>query len=209
MSPESHLSSRLEQDITWRIKELSEVVRACHDTNGLRQTALLRASVPVIYAHWEGYFVHSINAYLTYVSELGVYLSQLKDEFWALNVRKRYNPNQVQGDAPFRDFLIGLRQEEDRLFERDSFDRITGKSNLRSNVIVHACQCIGINNNHFKEYFNFIDKELLDKRNHIAHGASMRFELDSLAVYRDKVVDLMRLVQQEIEHAVVHKAHLR
>ena len=104
MNPETNLSSRLQDDITWRIRELSELVRACREASGIRKDALLRASLPVIYAHWEGFFVFATNSYLNFVTDKRIKVSLLRDEFWALTVRRRYRPQQISGDIQFARF---------------------------------------------------------------------------------------------------------
>ena len=72
-----------------------------------------------------------------------------------------------------------------------------------------CCECIGLNWRSYADYSVFIDDELIATRNHIAHGASLRFDEASLVNYREKVVELMRITQNEIENLVVSKAYLR
>lgn len=203
MTPEDTLSTRLQDDIVWRVRELSEIVRLCKDAGGTQKIAALRASVPVLYAHWEGYFVVATNAYLNFVTEKRCTLSSLRAEFWALTVRKRVRPNQINGDISFSRFLLEVRGEADRTFKKGTFERINGASNLKSDVVKFCCECIGLDWRHYERYFDFIDKELIDKRNHIAHGSSVRFDENSVGEFRDKVVELMRITQVEIENSAV------
>ncbi|WP_162146124.1 MAE_28990/MAE_18760 family HEPN-like nuclease [Inquilinus limosus] len=207
MSPETTLASRLQDDITWRIRELSELVRACNEAKGTRRDALLRASVPVIYAHWEGYFVYATNSYLNFLTEKRLNMGTLRDEFWALTIRRRYKPNQFSGDVQFTRFLLDIRSDVDRIFKKGNFEKINGASNLKSDVVKFCCACIGLNPDVYLGYFEFIDRELVEKRNHIAHGVSLRFSEESVAEYRDKVVDLMRITQNEIENTVVRQLY--
>ncbi|RYX80502.1 hypothetical protein EON83_28310 [bacterium] len=209
MTPETLLTSRLQDDKTWRIRELSELVRACQDATGTRQEALLRAAIPVLYAHWEGYFVVAANLYLGFVSEKRINLSQLKEEFWAISVRKRYKSSQVASERNFSRFLISVRGEPDRTFKRGNFDRINGQSNLNCEVLDFCLSCIAINGSPFDGYRDFIDKELVDRRNHVAHGASLRFEPNTISGYRDNVVDLLRIVHNEIENAANAAGYLK
>lgn len=69
MTAEEALIARVQDDIVWRIRELTELVRACGESASVRQDALSRATVPVMYAHWEGHFVHATNAYLNFIAE--------------------------------------------------------------------------------------------------------------------------------------------
>lgn len=211
MTPETVLETRLQDDITWRIRELSEIVRACSECEGTRQHALLRASVPVIYAHWEGYFVFATNAYLNFVADKRLPLRDLKDEFWSLTIRKRYRAQQMTGSVQFNRFLLEIRRDSlnDRTFKKGAFERVSGSSNLRSEVLLFCCSCLGLSSSSFSPYLEFIDKELVETRNHIAHGSSLRFANSSVSVYRDKVVELMRVTKTEIENSVARELYKR
>ena len=209
MTPETELLIRLQDDKIWRIKELSKLVRACNEAGMIRKEALLRASVPLLYAHWEGYFVLAANSYLKFVSAKRFPIADLKDEFWAMAIKKRFNPNQIAPDRAFTKFLLEIRKDTGFLFKKGQADRINGQSNLNSDVLEFCCRCIGLTSCAYSNYMDFIDKDLINKRNHIAHGASLRFDADSVSAYRDKVVDLFRIVQTEIENAVTGETYRR
>jgi len=209
VTPEEGLSARLQDDKTWRIRELSELVRACQDASSIRREALLRASVPLLYAHWEGYFVLAANNYLTFVTEKRLQISDLKDEFWALTVRKRYRPNQIASERTFSRFLLDIRKDTIETFKKGKYDRINGQSNLNSEVLSFCCSTLGLSASPFETYLDFIDKNLIDKRNFVAHGSSLRFDVEGVSEYRDKVVDLLRIVQTEIENASISGAFRR
>lgn len=205
----SELSHRLTEDRTWRIRELSELVRSCDEAKSVRRDALTRAIVPVFYAHWEGYFVLAANNYLSFLSTQRLPLSSLRDEFWVLAMRKKYKSNQISGDKNFFRFLHSLRQEKDTLFKQGNYEKINGKSNLNSEVMESCCAAIGICSSSFKPYYEFIDKKLIDKRNFIAHGESLRFKYEDVPDYRDRVIDLMRVVHNQFENAATSSSFLK
>lgn len=202
MTPETLLSTRLREDITWRIRELSEIVRLCSEPRPLRREAALRASVPVLYAYWEGYFVVAVNSYLSFVASKRLKLSALRNEFWLLSMRKRVRLQQLSSDRKLNDLLLEIRDDSDRAFKPGDYERIHAASNLKSDILEYCCGIVGLDYSAFAEYADFIDKELIDKRNHIAHGSSLRFDAQSVGKYRDKVVELMRITQTAIENAV-------
>lgn len=209
MTAEDKLTTRLQEDIVWRIRELTELVRACNEARAVRQDALLRAVVPVMYAHWEGYFVYSTNAYLNYIAEKRIMISLLKDEFWALTVKKKYRHNQINSEKSFSRFLLEIKSLADRTFKKGIFDRVNGQANLNSEVLELCFSCICIDSTPFQSMYDFIDKDLIDRRNHIAHGASLKFPPSEISGWRDKVVDLMRLTQAQIENAVITASYNR
>lgn len=203
MSPETKLSARLQDDISWRIRELSELVRACAEAQLTRKAALMRAVLPIMYAHWEGYFVGAANSYLNYVTEKGVRVAGLRNEFWALTIRSRYRPNQIQGDIQFTRFLLDIKSEDDRVFKKGNFEPVNGASNLRSDVLLFCCKSIAINPDPFRPYFDFIDRELIEKRNYVAHGSLLRISESTIPDYRDKVIEIIRITSNEIENSAI------
>lgn len=209
MTAEYILTTRIQDDIVWRIRELTELVRACNEATAVRQEALLRAAVPVMYAHWEGYFVYAANAYLNFIADKRVLISLLKDEFWALTVKKKYRHNQLNSEKSFSRFLVDVKGLGDRTFKKGIFERINGQSNLNSEVLEFCCSCICIDVIPYRGMYDFIDKDLIDRRNHIAHGASLKFPASQISDWRDKVVELMRLTQTQIENAATVASYSR
>lgn len=209
MTAEDTLTTRIQDDIVWRIRELTELVRACNEATAVRQDALLRAAVPVMYAHWEGHFVYAANAYLNFIADKRVLISLLKDEFWALTVKKRYRHNQLNSEKSFSRFLVDIKGLTDRTFKKGTFERINGQSNLNSEVLEFCCSCICIDITPYQGMYDFIDKDLIDRRNHIAHGSSLKFPASQISDWRDKVVELMRLTQTQIENAATTASYSR
>lgn len=209
MSAEFDLSSRLQGDIVWRVIELSEIVRACKDASAARQEALLRAALPILYAHWEGYFVFAANSYLNFVAEKKKMISVLKDEFCALLIRRSVKHQQINSDQSLFKLLVQARGYQDRAFKKGSFERINGQSNLNSVVLANCCASIAVDGSGYEPYLSFIDNDLINKRNHVAHGASLRFEPSSVEEFRDNVLDLLRITQVAIENAATSGAYLR
>ncbi len=209
MTAEQNLTRRIQEDVVWRIKELSELVRACNEAKAVRQEILLRAAVPVLYAHWEGYFVYAANAYMNFIVEKNLLLSILKDEFWALTIKKRYKHNQINSEKNFSRFLLEVKSMGDRTLKKGLFERINGQSNLKSETLEYCCQCICIDHSPYRPFYDFIDNELVDRRNHIAHGASLRFQAKEISSWRDQVIDLMRLTQNQVENAAATAAYRR
>jgi MAE_28990/MAE_18760-like HEPN len=208
MSAEDDFCYQLGEDKTWRIKELSEIVRACNDATGVRRDALMRASVPVLYAHWEGYFVFCANLYLNFIADKRLKMGMLRDEFWALSIRKKYKYQQMNSDIRFYNFVKNLRNDSERVFKKGIFERINGSSNLRSEILNWCCIQVGISAEAFDDYLEFLDEKLVARRNFIAHGESMRIDLSVVSEYRDNVVDMMRITENEFENAAVTAKYL-
>jgi hypothetical protein len=56
-------------DYAWRRKELKLIKDQIPNKNSPKQNAALRFSVPILYAHWEGFVKKSCELYLEYVAK--------------------------------------------------------------------------------------------------------------------------------------------
>ena len=50
-------SDAITSDLTWRIREISDLRTAIRRMDAALKPSVLRAGVPLIYAHWEGHVV--------------------------------------------------------------------------------------------------------------------------------------------------------
>lgn len=87
----TEFSSALDSDKTWRIREISDIKSAILRADSISQKALLRALVPICYAHWEGFVKNASSLYMSYIVQrknkyielshsfmIGIYMSGIK-----------------------------------------------------------------------------------------------------------------------------------
>ena len=58
---EQMLVDNLDNDLAWRIKELSIIKNKIPQSKNNEQEALIRAGVTILYAHWEGFVKNAVN----------------------------------------------------------------------------------------------------------------------------------------------------
>lgn len=65
----SSLQDALDNAFAWRIKEIAAMKMSVESKSmSMTQTTLIRAGVPLLYAHWEGFIKQASQFYLEYVS---------------------------------------------------------------------------------------------------------------------------------------------
>jgi len=205
-SPPNDFSRRLTEDITWRIRELSSFKRSIGLSSKLESRALLRASVPLLYAHWEGFFSTSTTVFLNHISQRRYSIDDLRPEFWALLKMKTYTPDKIQSEIQFFRMLIDVRTEPKKPFRRGRHIDISASSNLKFEVLCRGCEFLGISTDGFEEYKYFIDECLLPDRNYIAHGEYRAIDIDKFEDYRNNVLDLMRITKNKLENVVIDES---
>src|SRR6516165_1806828 len=68
-------------DLTWRIREISDIRSTAATVLQPVSRAILRASVPLMYAHWEGHVSLVSKAYMDFLSLRRLRYSTLKECF--------------------------------------------------------------------------------------------------------------------------------
>ena len=76
-------------DFAWRRKELKIIKDQIPLKSNPIQNASLRFSVPILYAHWEGFVKKSCELYLEFVAKKYLKHSELKPQFVALSLSKK------------------------------------------------------------------------------------------------------------------------
>lgn len=92
------LESNLDEDLSWRKKELSSLYsiafNTAHSSDDSDET-LLKTSIKtlylLLYSHWEGFIKKSCKLYLTYINQKKIQTSTLTSNFTALVLKKSIN----------------------------------------------------------------------------------------------------------------------
>src|ERR1700741_2943080 len=84
----SQFQEILDSSFGWRIVEISDLKTSISSASGKRQTVLIRAGIPLLYAHWEGFVKNASDAYLEFVCSRELTFRELKACFIAQGMQK-------------------------------------------------------------------------------------------------------------------------
>lgn len=195
-------SDQLDQDFSWRIKELSDLKLAIRNSDRTARAVLLRAFAALIYAHWEGYVKLCIGKYFEHLTLKKIVYSELERQLYL-------NSHLVQFDSFFHNrstvdekchFVEAVLESESKQFKKVNARLLDTKSNLNSGVLKDLCRVSGLDFNNFVEHSSFIDTILLARRNHIAHGEECFIEYTEIDELETKTLGLMRQFRNELEN---------
>ena len=173
------LQDYLEDDLAWRKTEISKLIRVLNDA--IAKDVVLKSVILLLYAHWEGFIKKSTKYYLKYISERKVKIKSLTLNFKAI-VLKDYAKSCIEQDTLTLTnelkFIQKQMKMDDRKFKIDiDIDNeqdkslIDTKDNLSSKVLKNIIDIIGLKyNDAMKNRSNYIDYDLLRRRNSIGHG---------------------------------------
>lgn len=196
------LQDILDRELSWRIKEIAELKTAVRTSKQPWQKTIIRAGVPLLYAHWEGFVKRACEAYVTFVSCQRLTFDELKSNFVVLGAKKH-----LQAISSSRKSKLNIHAVDffrTKMNERADVklqSAINTESNLSSNIFENIAISIGINHAQYESRYNFIDESLLKRRNNIAHGEYLELDSKSFQDLADNVLLLLRWVKTDIENS--------
>jgi hypothetical protein len=98
------------------------------------------------------------------------------------------------------EFIESVQSKADDKFSIVDGELVKARSNLNSAVLRELCCLISLDISQFEPEFSFIDKVIVGRRNHIAHGEDIMVPYEELDELVDKSIALMRLFRNIVEN---------
>lgn len=196
------LTTLVQEDFSWRRKELKIIKDQIPDKNTPLQNAALRFAVPILYAHWEGFVKKSCEYYLEFVANKYLTHRNLKSQFIALSLTKKLGKleiNNLEEKTKTVDFLIN---ELDKNANVPTKNIILTRSNLRFEVFEEIIFILDLDHSKFSSSKSLIN-DLVDARNNIAHGSHLRVDFTTYNLMYTDTIRLMEILRTEIENSAI------
>lgn len=195
-------------DLIWRKKELTQIKFLLESGSARidQRTALLRSSVPLLYAHWEGFVKTAGLAYVEYVASQRLRLDELAVPFLALAARKVLTEGAAS--KKIRAHIEVAKLFRSQLAESSALPykaAITTRANLSSEVLHDIVMTLGLDFTPFATKTQVIDESLLASRNTIAHGEYLLVTEERYEEIRQQVLEMMEEFRNQIQNAAVLK----
>ena len=203
------LLDNLDGDLGWRIKELSIIKTNIIKTKDKIRQPLIRAGITILYAHWEGFVKNATEYYLQHVSFKKVKHSDLQPCFIALCLRNNFNlikSNKLKTQAKAIEYLLN---ELDGKAKVPYKKQVHTGSNLNAERFKDICFLINIDYSKYSLKENFIDKDLLNNRNEIAHGLFLKIKDNEFEEIFSKTIELMNFFKNDIVDCAIKKQYKR
>jgi hypothetical protein len=205
------LIEKVGSDLIWRRKELSELKGLVQETQGqIRSRVIIRSAVALLYAHWEGFVKKASAYYLEFVSSHRLPYGRLAPNFVALALKAKFHElsasEKISGANLLAEFFCTSLNKQSNVPYKGAVDT---KSNLSSKVLQDILSALGIPHNNFSTRMNFIDSNLVNPRNHIAHGEDFNLNTQEYMDLHDAVMSLLETYKNEVENAAVLKSYER
>lgn len=206
------LIEKIAQELVWRRRELTDLralVQQFRD-QPLRLRVLIRGAVTLLYAHWEGFVKASASYYLEYVASTRLPYRRLAANFVGLTLRAKFAElgasERISGANTLADFFCTALDRQSSVPYKRVVDT---RSNLSSTVLQDIIAALGLDGSQFATRFKFIDSNLVNPRNHIAHGEAMDLTVEEYLLLHDEVISLIETFRSEVENASVLRRYER
>jgi hypothetical protein len=200
----------LDNEFAWRLKEIANVKSAIRTADATRERTLIRAGIPLLYAHWEGFVKVASETYLNYVANQGHKYRELKSCFIIRGLKGGLNELAESGNVRRNTYIVEfVMNEMDNRASIPYKGVIDASSNLSSAVFGNIASSIGISTNPYETKYHFIDESVLRRRNQIAHGEFLDVQPTDYNQISDEVVNLLRSYKTDIENALTLDSHRR
>ena len=205
------LIDEIDQELSWRKKELTQIKFIISATSTENELTILRSSIILLYAHWEGYVKRILTLYLNHIADQNLYSHELKTNFYAMSLLSEFEKFKKTKKFSCCVDLTKKVFNQIRDIPRIQYDRIIDtQSNLNSKLFKELMQLLDLDSSIHDTSFNLIDERLLARRNGIAHGENRkRFSLNK-EEYEDiqkRIVQIMDDLAKQIIEAAINKSY--
>jgi hypothetical protein len=170
------------------------------------QSAMIRASIPLLYAHWEGFVKLTMSYYLEFVSNKFLKNSELKTQFIALSLQNKLGDlsnSSFENRTKIIDFMFSEINKRSNIPKKNI---INTKSNLRFDVLKEILFILDLDDNHIDSQKNLIN-DLCDERNYIAHGEHKLVDFTTFNSFFIDIISLMEFLKTTIENNAIQEKY--
>ncbi len=200
------LTNLINEDYAWRRKELILIKNQIPNKSSPKQSAALRFSVPILYAHWEGFVKNSTEIYLEFIAKKYLKHNELKPQFIALSLSKKLGNLEIKNleeKSKAVEFLLNEFNKNSNILTKNV---IQTKSNLKYKVFKEILFVVGIEESKFSRFEGLID-DLVDARNNIAHGDYLRVNYQTFEIMFNEIQKVMNSLKTEIENSALSEEY--
>ncbi|WP_137825231.1 MAE_28990/MAE_18760 family HEPN-like nuclease [Brevibacterium sp. 2SA] len=195
INTDAEFQSYLDEEIGWRRTELqtlkSDVREASSKPYSPRARATARALSVMAYAHWEGYVKSTFDKLAEIIIKRKPSVERAADEF-VISHMKHLFQRLSSGDLQARDDLLKFaRGQSDQRLRLRRDELVRTHDNLRFEYFENILVGFGLPAEGFELSRTFVDSQLCDRRNVVAHGKDAVFDSESVIRSADRVIGMI------------------
>jgi len=195
-------------DLAWRKQEIAEIT-AFLNFSQLNDSTIFRISIPIFYAHFEGFTKNMCNALTVFLNYQNYKFSDLSCSISSIILKRRFNNvNASKKNSSFLELNNFVRNgSEIANFSTNSF---LTYSNLTWEIFEDIMLTLGFKTHQMDIFKTKAPKInlLVELRNDIAHGKRMPVDKESFREYKDLIVYCMDTLKDSFESYLENNFYL-
>lgn len=205
------LIDKIDEELSWRKKELTQMRFIVSTATTENELTILRSSIVLLYAHWEGLVKKLLTLYLEHIVAQSLHNYELKPNFYAMSLSSEFEQfKNTKKIHHYIDLTNAILNSTNNIPNIPCEKIIDTKSNLNSALFKELMMLLDLDTSIHDTSFNLIDERLLARRNGIAHGENRkRFPLDK-EEYDDihtRILQIMDDLATQIKDAAENKSY--
>ena len=84
------LIEKIDRELSWRKKELTQLKFIVSSASPENENTVLRSSIVLLYAHWEGFVKMALTFYLKHIVDQQLHCNELKPNFYAMSLLSEF-----------------------------------------------------------------------------------------------------------------------
>ncbi len=202
------LIEKIDHELSWRKKELIQLKFIVSSASTENENTILRSSIVLLYAHWEGFVKMALTFYLKHIVDQELHCNELKPNFYAMSLLSEFERFKTTKKVKHYISLTQTVFSGINNIPRIQYDKIIDtKSNLNSELFKELMELMDLDPSIHDTSFNLIDKDLLATRNGIAHGEKRRLNKSAYLNIHDRIVQIMDDLATQIKDSAINKSY--
>jgi hypothetical protein len=201
------LSDALSRELAWRRIEMTAFAGSIDAASGnaSRHTALLRAGVALLYAHWEGFVRAASSSYMEFVALQRLRNSELAPAFLAAAMKRMLKTaaetEQAKMHIEVVSFFATRLSERSQVPYKAYRNAFARRNNITAAELEDILASLGIDSGPYETRRQLLTKLLVERRNAIAHGEYLVVDAAGFTELRHKVFETMVMLEADIVNA--------
>jgi len=206
------LEDQLDSDLAWRRKEFTTFKFMVNESRNHQKELLLRSSIALLYAHWEGHIKFCAQVYILYLKHVSPNYNNMTDNFLQISLGERFKEGfSIKKHTSQKDIFDYLKDKDPGSFDVNENTVIDTESNLKYSVFYNILNQLGLSSEPFELKENFIDSKMLKLRNAIAHGEKVNSSdlEEAHSELERELLPIIETFQTMIRNAASNKEYLK
>lgn len=114
----TELDDQLDKDFLWRRKEFTTLKFMVSSSRNHEKSILIRASIAILYAHWEGHIKFCAQAYILYLKHIAPKYKNMTDNFIQMSLGEKFKEGfSIKRFSSQQEIFDYLTQEQEKKFD--------------------------------------------------------------------------------------------